>query len=388
MTDNSDHTRPGADVARAITGRRPTPSRDFGARLHAATERPSPRTWVLPVVLAGVVAAMVIVVIAQRADHRPPVAEAPIAGVRTIPAPAGPSSNLPQPDVANLLASYQSLLETRDIAGLGLDPGQLARLRDIADALAKQRALTGAQREVAMIELRHELERIEIDAAKAAAIFDRVSGADAAIGKAELAARISARAVLTPRQRALIGRQPVVSTTTPPPATVPRTASVSITTDPPGGRVTIDGAVRGFAPIETQLAAGKHVVRIDHVGHASKTLSIDLAAGERREWSVELERKPAAPTSPTDCDEVSCILSNYDGACCAKYRLGTLRVAARPYGRVIVDGRDAGTTPLVLELPAGKHRIELVHQADKRSYVVNVEPSGAHSLSVDFSAAP
>jgi fumarylacetoacetate (FAA) hydrolase len=60
--------------------------------------------------------------------------------------------------------------------------------------------------EIAMIELRRELDRTDIDPVKASALLDRVASADAAIRRAELVARIAARSVLTVKQRAMLGR--------------------------------------------------------------------------------------------------------------------------------------------------------------------------------------
>jgi len=52
---------------------------------------------------------------------------------------------------------------------------------------------------------------------------------------------------------------------------------------------------------------------------------------------------------------------------------GTLRINSRPWARVIVDGKDVGTTPqLGLQLPAGKHRVKLVNEPMAMSKTIRV----------------
>ncbi len=76
---------------------------------------------------------------------------------------------------------------------------------------------------------------------------------------------------LTPRQQAgglLIVRSPV-----------------------PGARVLVDGRPLGGAPAEVRLDPGEHRISLLAEGHKDTSLAVVLAAGERRELDVDLEKK-------------------------------------------------------------------------------------------------
>jgi hypothetical protein len=57
-----------------------------------------------------------------------------------------------------------------------------------------------------------------------------------------------------------------------------------------------------------------------------RTLVVELedrvrqCESDRRDRTVPKPREPAEPAEVAGCDEVSCVLSNYAGACCAKFR--------------------------------------------------------------------
>ncbi len=60
---------------------------------------------------------------------------------------------------------------------------------------------------------------------------------------------------------------------------------------------------------------------------------------------------------------------------------GVLYVNAVPWGRVAVDGRAAGETPLTLSLPAGWHRVRVVHPSfGARETLVEVRPGRRSSF--------
>lgn len=67
--------------------------------------------------------------------------------------------------------------------------------------------------------------------------------------------------------------------------------------------------------------------------------------------------------------------------------VGKLKIKARPWARVYVDGKDKGMTPLpTLELPAGEHIVQLENEklGKKRSARVLIRPNEVHSLDVDL----
>ena len=67
---------------------------------------------------------------------------------------------------------------------------------------------------------------------------------------------------------------------------------------------------------------------------------------------------------------------------------GTLTINAKPWVRVIVDGRDTGkTTPIVgLPLPPGRHRLTLINEAEGIRHVreVTIEPGQDQKVLIDL----
>jgi hypothetical protein len=55
-----------------------------------------------------------------------------------------------------------------------------------------------------------------------------------------------------------------------------------------------------------------------------------------------------------------------------KFELGVLAINLQPWARVSVDGRDRGTTPLRLVLPAGEHDVALHNPQRKLRHQRNV----------------
>jgi len=67
--------------------------------------------------------------------------------------------------------------------------------------------------------------------------------------------------------------------------------------------------------------------------------------------------------------------------------VGKLKIKARPWARVYVDGKDRGMTPLTaLELPPGEHIVQLENEklGKKRFARVLIRPNEVHSLEVDL----
>ena len=121
---------------------------------------------------------------------------------------------------------------------------------------------------------------------------------------------------------------------TPPPGPPPppRPGILVLSSDPPGARVSLDGADRGQTPLELPLEPGRpHAVRLTKPGHADAELSLTLRAGERREEAVRLMPQ-----------------------------LGEVKVAARPPdAELFVDGEARGKADQTLLLLAVTHEIEI-----------------------------
>lgn len=77
-----------------------------------------------------------------------------------------------------------------------------------------------------------------------------------------------------------------------------RPGHVTVTSEPPGARVRVDGAAReGVTPIELDLARGDHAIDLSLTGHASASQSVSLEPGARTTVALRLTPE-AAPTPP------------------------------------------------------------------------------------------
>jgi hypothetical protein len=126
-----------------------------------------------------------------------------------------------------------------------------------------------------------------------------------------------------------------------------------VRTRPAGARVEIGGRSRGESPATvTDLAYGRHTVRVSRSGYATEQRRVTLSA-----------RRPAMTVDVT-------LRRNPTRAQAAPARtarpptggfVGTLVVDSRPAGaKVFLDGRGVGVTPLTLpEVSVGSHVIRL-----------------------------
>jgi serine/threonine-protein kinase len=142
-------------------------------------------------------------------------------------------------------------------------------------------------------------------------------------------------------------------------AALPRSARLTIASEPAGARVFVDGLEHGVTPTQlTSVTAGR-AMRVevrDQAGHVLDTAELTLAEGEVRSLSLR-----AAPPR------------------------AVLRISSTPEGaRVSIDGEPAGATPLEHEVSLGEHRVQV--DADgfaSAEDVVRVETPGERA-SISF----
>lgn len=204
---------------------------------------------------------------------------------------------------------------------------------------------------------------------------------------------------------------------------------LSIVTDPPGAKVSVDGAARGLSPLSMDdLAVGEHVVSVaSDTGSAQRTVAV--AGGVTNEVVFALPRSTAplagwiVVTSPfpvdiIERDEVvgasgttkimlaagkhNVVLRN-DAVGYAAPRIvdvaagGVARVNvvppqarvninARPWADVSIDGAPAGQTPLAnVSLPLGPHEITFKHpQLGERTERFTVTSKQENRVAVDL----
>ena len=140
-------------------------------------------------------------------------------------------------------------------------------------------------------------------------------------------------------------------------ATAAKAASgrLQVRSRPSSAEVFVNGDRRGVTPLTlSELSPGAYTVRVARAGYAPSEQRITLDARRpSRVLEVSLTRaaSTAAAAPPVAAPPVAATTP------------GSLLVESRPSGaRVLVDGREAGTTPMTLSaLPAGDHtvRIEL-----------------------------
>jgi len=132
----------------------------------------------------------------------------------------------------------------------------------------------------------------------------------------------------------------------------------------PSAIVTIDGVARGSTPLSLQLSAGRHTLIVVAAGQASRTISLDVRAGETTRQSVEFADAPPAAVT------------------------GRLEVTSEPPGaRVTVDGAPRGTTPFTIgEIAAGPHQLTISSGDTTIRRRVTVEAGAMSSVDATIAA--
>jgi hypothetical protein len=135
------------------------------------------------------------------------------------------------------------------------------------------------------------------------------------------------------------------------------TGTVTVTTDPPGAEVLIDGEARGQSPLRLALASGAHTMVIRANGE-SRTIPINITAGAEMSQYLDMPKAGA--------------------------NLGQLQVRTEPPGaRVSIDGTPLGKTPMtIVELLPGEHTVTFENELGSISQKVNIEAGVPASLMV------
>jgi hypothetical protein len=146
------------------------------------------------------------------------------------------------------------------------------------------------------------------------------------------------------------------------------TGNVTITSEPSGSAVAIDGAVRGQTPLTIALSSGSHAVVVG-TGVQSRSQNVNVTRGADSSMHVQL---PAAVAAP---------------AAVAK---GKLQIATEPPGaRVWVDGEARGTAPITISsLDGGDHAVTVRSgSGDAIKRTVTVQEGATASLVITMPGA-
>jgi hypothetical protein len=163
---------------------------------------------------------------------------------------------------------------------------------------------------------------------------------------------------------ALVGGGALLSRSYLPSASAEAPGTLTVTTNPAGVPVVIDGDPRGVTPLTLELAPGRHELRLAANGGSARVIPLTITAGGTVSQSIEL---------PT-----------------AGPQTGQLTVRTEPSGaRVTVDGMAQGQTPLTLEgLTPGNHTVVLANDVSSVTHEVTVQPGATASLVVPMSSTP
>jgi hypothetical protein len=148
------------------------------------------------------------------------------------------------------------------------------------------------------------------------------------------------------------------------PAEAVETGSLTITTNPPGAQVFVDGEARGLSPVTLTLAAGSHKVELRGQGEP-RTMPVTINPGTEVSQYIELPAVAVAAST------------------------GQLQIRTEPAGaRVTVDGAARGTSPMVVaDLTPGEHIVQLDSGLGSVRQTVMIESGVTASLVVPLGAA-
>jgi hypothetical protein len=157
---------------------------------------------------------------------------------------------------------------------------------------------------------------------------------------------------------------------------LPPTGAVTITSEPSGSPVTIDGEARGSTPLTTILAAGSHVVAVGTGTQEPRRLEVARGGDVRLhvQWQLTPAPQPAiatpgvdAPVVATAAIQVTARSDRRDDLIDTPARpvaTGWLTVTSPFLVQIFDDGKEVGTSssaPVVL--PAGDRTLVFVNAA-------------------------
>ena len=143
----------------------------------------------------------------------------------------------------------------------------------------------------------------------------------------------------------------------------PATGLLTVTSNPTGAEVLVDGARLGVTPLTTNVAVGFHKITI-RAGGVSKELSLTSKKNIELVQNIEL----GAPVVST----------------------GALSVSSEPVGlKIAIDGTARGVTPAVIDqLTPGNHVVTLTGKGASTERTVLITAGGTASLMVSKPAEP
>ena len=140
----------------------------------------------------------------------------------------------------------------------------------------------------------------------------------------------------------------------------PKFGSLTVTSEPSGAEVYLDGDYVGTTPLENyKLSTGEHEVKVKKSGYATFTKTITIKPGETTSMKATLPPLKA-----------------------------TLKITSEPSGaKVYVNGTYKGVTPLTLNLTPGTYTIKLSKE-DHEDYTTTVTLSAEETKTISATLEP
>jgi hypothetical protein len=165
-------------------------------------------------------------------------------------------------------------------------------------------------------------------------------------------------------------------------------ATIDVRTEPKGAAILVDGARRPErtpARLEGLTPGSEHAITVRLSGYRSVVHRVTLAPGEQAAFDVALKRgsgveRPARASAPAGAPPAP------PPPPAAPDADGSLVFASSPWCTVTVDGQERGTTPLVLKVKAGSHKVVFANPEYKirRTLTVDVKPGETVKKRLDF----
>jgi hypothetical protein len=115
---------------------------------------------------------------------------------------------------------------------------------------------------------------------------------------------------------------------------IERYGTLHISSEPSSAQVFVDGDFYDRTPLRVKLLAGNHDIKVKERGYAPYVETIRIWPDTATVRNVRLIREQAS--------------------------FGTLQVSSNPTGAAVkIDGMDYGPTPLVVDLPTGRYKLEV-----------------------------
>ncbi|MBA3392177.1 MAG: serine/threonine protein kinase [Deltaproteobacteria bacterium] len=126
-----------------------------------------------------------------------------------------------------------------------------------------------------------------------------------------------------------------------PPVDAAATGTLAVKSNPPGARITVDHAPAGVTPATLSLAAGAHLIRVEHPGYLAVDEAAEVRAGERATVMVRLpeDRGPIAGRGNRPGSATTVVTKHGSGSA------DTAVTAAKRADPVPIDAGVPATTP-------------------------------------------